>query len=446
MMKNEIDQGLSQIRLGEGECARIRERIAEIESGVEDGKQKGTGKRKGRGMGTFRVLTAAVLLVFALSALCIAAELPWKFMQLFETVNEASVYDGIELRIVSAAADDNAVMIFYTLKDLDADRLSASTLIYDYYLTGPATLGTFLEDYDEKTKTATFLFMGDNAEGMKGEKLTFALQSFVDRNEIEMYKLAPSAGDLVRGRIADHGEALFQDYTVGGGQGFWNAQNDSGGDLQEAFMEKDEASLLQGEPMTLSFPGVDWVTITNIGYQDGWLHIQVKYEEEKARINHGYLCLTDAAGMETEHAILNSPLSGGREEFIIKVADVQELDALYLGGAFTNYGPLHTGEWEVTFEVKGLPSKTIDCQVETENLSVSKAVLSPLGVMVYGIGEQEDSLQIQLKDGTQINSEGSSSFGDGETKAFSCKYRFAEPLDLDQVEWIMISGQQVDVL
>lgn len=445
-MRNEIDRGLRKICLSEAECARIRERIAHMESGVGSDKRKGTIKKRSRGIGTLKVLVAAVLLVFALSALCVAAELPWKFMQLFESVNEASVYDGIELRIMSAAADEDSVMIFYTLEDLEGGRISASTQIYDYNLTGPATMGTFMENYDEKTKTATFLFMGDNIEGMRGEKLTFSLQSFLNGSSMEMYKMEPNVGDLMAKRAEDHGEALFQSHPADRDWVIWNAQNDRGAVLQEEWMKKEESFLLQGEPMALSLPGVDWVTVTNMGYQDGWLHVRVKYDEEKGKINHGYLCLTDSTGAEMENAILNSPLSDGREEFIISIDDRAELNDLYLGGFFTNNQSLHTGEWKVTFEVNGLASKTVACQVETEDLSVHKAVLSPLGVTIYGIGEREDHLLLQMKDGTQVSTEGSSGSGDGETKEFTCKYKFAEPLDIDQVQWLMISGQQVDVL
>ncbi|MDF2657054.1 MAG: hypothetical protein K0R19_3528 [Bacillota bacterium] len=452
-MKNAIDQSLGRLQLDERARRNITERIQVLESrgceGVSCDTAPVIGRSPflhfGRRKRSMRVLVAVLLLIFALSALCIAAELPWKFMNFFEAVNETSVYDGIELKVTSAAADDDTVMVFYTLRDLEGDRISEATSAYDYFLSGPTTIGNIRDGYDEKTKTAAFFLIGDNGSGLKGHKLTYAISSILDGSPMELYNTQRNAGELLAEQTADLGRPSFREYHARQEDSFWNAQTQKGSNIKDSFEKEDRAALLQDDRLELKFPGVDWVTITNMGYQDGWLHIRVCYDESLVDLNYGYPCLTDSEGREWDTAILNSPLQDGSEEFILQVADVQALDDLYLSGFYTNNKTLYQGEWKVTFEVTGVSTKTIPCSIETGTLSVSKAVLSPFGVSIYGKGERTESICVQLKDGTLLKSESYSCSGDGETGKFECKYKFAEPLVLEEIQSISIAGEQVDI-
>ncbi|MDF3002021.1 MAG: hypothetical protein K0Q48_2140 [Bacillota bacterium] len=452
-MKNAIDQSLSRLQLDDQIRIKIMERIQVLERMERGGAFCETEPVRGRSpflhiggrKRSMRVLVAVLLLIFALSALCIAAELPWKFINFFQAVNETSVYDGIELKVTSAAADDDSVMIFYTLRDLEKDRISEDTLVYDYFLSGPTTIGNLRDGYDEKTKTASFFIMGDNGSGLKGQKLTYAIRSLLEEGPEKLYVTQMNVGELLAKQTADLGEPSFREYHALLEDSFWNAQTQEGADLQESFEKEDRADLLQGDRLEIKFPGVDWVTVTNMGYQDGWLHIRVRYDESLEDLNYGYPCLTDSEGSEWDTAILNSPLPDGSEEFILQVADVRDLDGLYLSGFYTNNKTLHLGEWNVTFEVKGVSTKTIPCSIETGTLSVSKAVLSPFGVSIYGKGERTESIHVQLEDGTLLESEGYSCSGDGETGKFECKYKFAEPLVLEEIQSLSIAGEQVDL-
>lgn len=452
-MKNAIDQSLRRLQLDDQAQRKIMERIQLLESMERGGAFYETEPVRGRSpflysggrKRSMRVVVAVLLLIFALSALCIAAELPWKFINFFQAVNETSVYDGIELKVTSAAADDDSVMIFYTLRDLEKDRISEDTLVYDYFLSGPTTIGNLRDGYDEKTKTASFFIMGDNGSGLKGQKLTYAIKSILEEGPEELYTTQRKVGDLLSEQAADLGKPSFREYHARQEDSFWNAQTQKGAELQESFEKEDCASLLQGDRFEIQFPGVDWATITNMGYHDGWLHIRVRYDEKQAELNYGYPCLTDSEGSEWDTAILNSPLSDGAEEFVIQVDDVRDLDRLYLSGFYTNNKTLYLGEWNVTFKVKGVSTKTVSCSIETGTLSVSKAVLSPFGVSIYGKGERKESIRVQLKDGTLLESDGYSSSGDGETGKSECKYKFEEPLVLEEIQSITIAGEKIDI-
>lgn len=452
-MKNAIDQSLYGLQLDEYARRKIMERILALESMECGGTCCESAPVRGRSpilhsggrKRSMRVLVAVLLLIFALSALCIAAELPWKFINFFEAVNETSVYDGIELKVTSAAADDDSVMIFYTLTDLTGDRLSESSLVYDYFLTGPTTIGNLRDGYDEKTKAASFFIMGDNGSGLKGQKLTYVIKSILEEGPEELYVTQMNVGELLTEQSATLGAPSFREYSARQEDSFWNAQTQKGAELQDSFEEEDRASLLQGDRFEIKFPGVDWATITNMGYHDGWLHIRVRYDESLEDLNYGYPCLTDSEESEWDTAILNSPLPDGSEEFIIQVPDVRDLDGLYLSGFYTNNKTLHFGEWKVTFEVKGVSTKTVPCSIETGTLSVIKAVLSPFGVSIYGKGERTESIRVQLKDGTKLDSEGYNCSGYGETGKFECKYKFEDPLVLEEIQSITIAGEQIDI-
>ena len=395
-----------------------------------------------------RVSVAVFLLLLALSALCIAAELPSKLMDLFEPVNKAVVYDGIELRVVSAVADEDSMVIIYTMRDLKGDRISESTSIYDFSLSSARATGNFPVDFDEETKTKTFCMAGDNGEEMKGRKLTMSVTSFLGGSTMELYKTDISAYDLLR---EQSGDLLGSGFEVrhapeDGYNWHWAGQNEKGAELREAFDQAQEALVLPEGSMNLAIPGVDWVTVTNIGYQDGWLHVRAEYDEEKSEINHGYICLTDPEGNQLDNAVLRTPFSENGEEFIISAGGAEELKGVYLTGFFTNYGSLYTGEWEATFKVKGVETKSFACTVETDSVMIDKIVLSPLGVTVYGNGDLDyEPILVHMKDGTEIISEGFGRSGDEETGEFTCKYKFSAPIDIQAVGSIDLAGQTVTV-
>lgn len=441
MIKKAIDEGLSRIELGLSEQMGIWNKIQEIErSGGEEYTQTVRPRRR-----PLRVLAAVLILIFALTALCIAAEVPSKLMDLFESVDEVVVCDGIEMRTISAVADDDSMMILYTLKDLEGNRISEDTSIYDFTLSRATAIGTYPVGYDAETKTATFCMAGDNGNQMKGRRITMSITSFLDGVPMELHETKLKLYDLLQQQIGDSGEPGFRDYSAGEEDSFWNAQNQRGADLQEEFGKEDHVFILLDGSMNIKIPGVDWVTVTNIGYKDGWLHVRVEYDDKKSEINHGYICLTDSNGNELDNAILNTPFQEGGEEFIIRVGTAEELADVYLSGVFTNYDALNTGEWKTTFKVRGVETRSFACAVETDSVEISRIVLSPLGISVYGKGIPDDIIRIHLKDRTEVVSEGFSRSGDGETGEFECKYKFSVPLDIQAVESISLAGQKVAV-
>ena len=440
MIKSAIDQGLDRIELDESGRSRIRKRIQEMkQSGVKANLQ--TTRRYRR---TFRIFAVACILIAALSVFCIAAEVPEKFMSLFEPVDQVCVYDGIEMKTVSAVADDDSVMILYTMRDLKGSRISESTSIYDFSLSRATTLGTYSVGYDGKTKTATFCMAGDNGDDMKGRKLTMLITSFLDEAPMELHDTNFNLLDLTQ-QAGTSGESSFRDYNAREEDSFWNAQNQKGADLQEQFEEESDFPILAEGSMDIKIPGVDWVTVTNIGYKDGWLHVQVKYDEEKSEINHGYICLADSQGNELDHAILNSPLPDGGEEFVIRLGSAEQLKDVFLAGVFTNYETLNTGNWETTFQVKGVKTKTFAYEIKTDTAETEKAVLSPLGVTIYGKGTQAETVRVYMKGGTELVTDGYNCSGDGETGEFECKYKFSAPIDIQDVESISFAGKKASV-
>lgn len=442
MIKKAIDESLSRIELDMSGQAEIWNRIQELEcSGLEGYALKTRSHRK-----PLRVLVVVIILILALSVLCIAAELPSKLMDLFEPVNKAVVYDGIELGVVSAVADEDSMMIIYTIQDLEGDRISEHTSIYDFNLSSVRATGNFPVDFDEETKTKTFCMAGDNGDEMKGRKLTLSITSFLDATPMELYKTNLNLHDLLQEKLGASGEPGLEDYNAVEEGSYWNAQNQKGADLQDQLMEEEGFLLLPEGTMNVTIPGVDWVTVTNLGYKAGWLHVQVKYDNEKSKINHGYICLADSEGNELDNAILNTPFPEGGEEFIISAGSAEELADVYLSGVFTNYDSLNTGEWEVTFKVKGVETKSFACTVETDSVMIDRIVLSPLGITVYGKGDLGyEPILVHMKDGTDVTSEGFGRSGDGETGEFGCKYKFSVPLDIQAVDSIVIAGQKVAV-
>lgn len=441
MIRKAIDESLGRIELDQSGQERIWNKIQEREqSGAKRFVQTAGFYRR-----PIRILTAVFLLILALSALCVAAELPSKIMDLLEPVDKAVVYDGIEMKTVSAVADDDSIMILYTLRDLEGNRITEHTSVYDFTLSRTATLGNMHVGYDAKTRTATFCMLGDNGSEMKGQKLTLSVTSFLDGAPMELHETKRSIQELLQNQREGFGEPGFRDYNADAEDSFWIGQSQKGADLREKFEEKDSVPILQEGSMDMAIPGVDWVTVTNIGYLDGWLHVRLKYDGEKSQINHGYLCLTDSKGNELDRAVLNTSLPENIEEYILEAGSNEDLSKIYLSGVYTNYASLNTGEWETTFKVKGVETKSVACSAETDSAKIKRIVLSPLGVTASGTGEPAEKIRLLMKDGRPISSEGFSCSADEETGKFECKYKFTALVDIQAVDSIDFSGEIVPV-
>ena len=142
----------------------------------------------------FPVILAAVLLCMALTVSALAAadvEPVYNFLyqlspaiaQKLKPVRMSCTDNGIELEVVSANVEDDAAQIYLALRDLEGDRVDATTDLFDSYrihMSGNMVATCSFAHYDENTKTACFLVEIWADEGkFNRNKVTFSMDRFI---------------------------------------------------------------------------------------------------------------------------------------------------------------------------------------------------------------------------------------------------------------------------
>lgn len=297
----------------------------------------------------FPVVLAAVLLCMALTVSALAAadvEPVYHFLyklsptiaQKLKPVRLSCVDNGVELEIISANVEGDTAQILLGLRDLEGDRVDETTDLSDSYrihLSGNMTATCSFSHYDADTKTAAFL-VEICADGAKFDrkKATFSMDRFISGRQefaglLELDPASAAAGPAVQSDVMTRGygwkDEAWQDFTV------------------NEFLV----------PHEILSPMKD-VTITGMGWIDGYLHIQTHYADILETDAHGGLSLMDGEGNLIPDVyqvdFWDEAGSGSYCEQIFAVTPEQAAD-MRLMGLFYSADMLVEGHWEITFPV-----------------------------------------------------------------------------------------------
>ena len=265
--------------------------------------------------------------------------------QFFKSVQKSDEDNGIKLEVVSARIRGDTAEIYITMQDLTGDRVDDTIDLFDSYSINRPFGGTgFCEqvDYDEKTKTATFLITikewGNH--DITGDKITFTLKKFLSNKNIYDDMVIPIDTSVIKSA-----ENVQQVYSHGGG-----------GDDYPVDSSDNITSLIPSEPMQ-DFP-IDGIELTGVGYIDGKLHIQAKLGDITNTDNHGFFYLKDSDG-NTVTCDYNFYFTNGKEntdqridycEFIFNIPQ-EDIKNYSVYGSFVTADTLVEGNWSVTFPI-----------------------------------------------------------------------------------------------
>ncbi|MDO5558488.1 MAG: hypothetical protein Q4F95_02700 [Oscillospiraceae bacterium] len=270
--------------------------------------------------------------------------------QFFRPVNMSCEDNGIRMEVVSADVHDSTAQIYITMQDLTGDRIDSSVDLYDSYdINTPfdSTGNCTIVNYDEDTKTATFLITVEHMHNkkIKGDKLTFSVGKFLSNKIVyEGTEIPYSLSDI---------ESVSQTQEVD-----WTGC--SGPEIERMFdgqlsgREKFTA-LIPYEPYA-DFP-VQGIEFTGMGYIDGRLHIQIMIRDHLKNDNHGYFYFTDSDGIKQDESYDFSfvkYIGDERVDYNEYVFDVspEELSGYTLKCNFWTCDTLTEGDWSVTFPIK----------------------------------------------------------------------------------------------
>lgn len=312
-------------------------------------------QHKKRGWTKWGTLAACLLLAFIMSVPALAAAdfdpaynllytISPTIAQKLKPVRVSCEDNGIEFEVISAYVEGNEANIFVSVQDLEGDRIDETTDLFDSYrINTPFDCSSSCKNisYDTETKTATFLISISqrNEQDIIGEKITFRARELLS-NKQEYDDALP---DLDQNKISTIPEIVKPTGIFGGG----------GMDYQE-FTDNFYAL----KPMGILSSPVDGVDITAMGYIDGKLHIQVKYENILETDNHGYVYFKNAKGEEI-HCAANVAFSIDNEhqeryeEYVFDLLDV-DLTEYELYGHFVTSSTHITGNWSITFPLESV--------------------------------------------------------------------------------------------
>ena len=308
-----------------------------------------TVKSRKKTWGKAASLAAAVLLCFTLSVSALAAAVDpvyQKFYSISPTVAQAlkpvklSCEDqGIRMEVISAAIYENEAAIYISLQDLTGHRIDETTDLFDSYrINRPfaSAASCSFVSFDEETETANFLIyisQLDN-EKIKGDKITFSFSEFLSQKSKFDGEL--SGLDLSKLTTA---EETQRPESIRGGGGMMSV--DYGTDC-----------LVPVAGGILS--PLDGVTVTNAGFIDNKLHIQIYFEDILTYDNHGYIDLRDETGNSAENysiSFWDDEKSGSYDEIVYDISP-EEIESYQAYGHFVTCKNRTKGNWQVTFPLE----------------------------------------------------------------------------------------------
>ena len=296
---------------------------------------------------------ATIMLVFTMSVPALAAadyepayNLLYKvsptIAQKLKPVRMSCEDNGIKFEVISAYVEGSEAKIFISAQDIDGDKIDETTDLFDRYsINTPFDCSSSCENisYDTKTKTATFLISISqwNEQDIIGEKITFRVREMLSNKQ--EYDMVLSDFDM--NNISTAPETVTPTHIFGG----------SGTNYSE--VENNFRAL---KATGILYSPVEGVDITAMGYVDGDLHIQVRYENVLKTDNHGYIYFQNNEG-EKITCNANVEFSTDSEyqeryvEYIYDLSDIElaEYDAY---GYFVTSDTLITGNWSVTFPLE----------------------------------------------------------------------------------------------
>ena len=294
-------------------------------------------------------VAAAVLLCFTLSISALASAVDPVY-QIFYSISptlaqalkpvKLSCEDrGIKMEVISAAIYENEAVIYISLQDLTDHRIDETTDLFDSYrINRPfaSAASCSFVSFDEETETAFFMIYISqmNNEKIKGDKITFAFSKFLSQKS----KFDEELSELDLSKVTTAEETQKPESIRGGG----------------GMMDVDYGTACLVPVVGGILSPVDGVTVTNAGFIDNKLHIQIYFEDILTYDNHGYIDLRDEAGSSAENysiSFWDDERVGSYDEIVYDISP-EEIEHYRAYGYFVTCKNRTKGNWQVTFPLE----------------------------------------------------------------------------------------------
>ncbi len=253
-------------------------------------------------------------------------------------VNAACEDNGIRMEVEGVSVADNCAQVYISMTDLEGEYIDATIDLFDSYsihTSADQIGGCTLIDFDEQSRKATFLITVQNMDDtpIEGSAMTFSVSKFLSGKNEMQGELTPISSDSVS-EVTETQSA--EGLKIRGG----------------SYEEGQEYLCADESKLFVPTPGA---TVTNYGFVDDKLHVQVYYEDILQFDNHGFVYLVDAQGKEvypvSNTAFWDEENRGSYEEYIFDISE-DEFAGYAVYGQFVTCQNLVEGDWEVKFSIE----------------------------------------------------------------------------------------------
>ena len=310
-------------------------------------------KTKKKSIKHFIIIAAAILLCITITVPTLAAtvnpvyDLVYRISpslaQMMKPVQMSCEDNGIRMEVESASVYENEAAVYISLEDLtDQNRIDETTDLFDSYSInqGFTSFSTCsYVSFDKETGKAKFLINITRADGNKieGNKITFDFTTFISKKSHYDGRL----WELDLSKAVEAKDTFTPEW-------FRGSSGIEGG-LDKVSNTKCLIPVNGG-----LYSPVDGVTITNMGFIDNKLHIQVYYEDIANYDDHGFIKLRDKYGEEAKYydvSFFDDEEIGSYDEIIYDITP-DEIEKYIPFGNFVTCKNRTEGFWQVTFPLE----------------------------------------------------------------------------------------------
>ena len=356
----------------------------------------------------------------------------YSFLQPIQLADESN---GIRLEVLGAMNDDESAIIYLTLQDLSGETIDETLDIYNYTLSEGRAFFMETINYDPTTKTATLRLRGNGGKSMNSKSVIFGIQSFLTKKQrYQNYDVLPDWSILK----THQAESILLDGHVSlGGSG--------------EFVSNTNQKVLKPRELNLQIDGLDFVQISNIGFIDDKLHIQLEWSDNNVA-DHARIYLVNQSNQEVDDYYGNitfgvdveNNIVYGRniDEYVFDISP-DELNELKLQGDIVHYGEYTKGDWNVKFKLESTSEEIMKkVSLKINETLVNEVSISALGVTLRGIGD-ENFLEVNILFNNGEILESDSMIGTADytvdNSVFAIKMLFPSLLELSEIRAIQVN-------
>lgn len=403
-MKSHMDDTLSDIIIS----SKLKENILNSTANKQSKNHHFSAKRA-------VCLLAAIILIFSTVTTAFASVNPTannivysvnpQLAQFLYPINKTCEKQGIKLTVLEAINDDRNIIAYFTLEDTEGKgRVNERLDLCDSYgVDGPTVYNVSFESYDEKTGKALYCMTANGSKKMSGKMNSFKINTLMSNKKI--YNYFNTDFDLSIAKTNPQ-TAPMSDYESYSGNVF-------------------DTILL---PDTMNIAITDFVSVSNIGFIDGRLHIQTKWK--KSFDNHGWFALSEKDKSFSEENTVSYEMqyihteedkkTSGNNYFVKHIEyafDIspEDLDRYELWANLTEDGEFIEDKWKVDFRLA--KSDRLELIDNLENIA-EKVEISNIGLYIekYQGNPEDCTVSVKMKDNSVFNI---STFTNNESENYS---------------------------